>query len=456
MVRRSAFMLVLFGLLFATSGHVHAAGTWYVAPDGIDTNTCQLPAEPCKTISAAIDKAASGDTIQIAAGTYAESVDTTGKSLMFLGTGQATTILDGSMYLAKTEVVSEISIQHSTSIFIESGANVTLNNVSVRNNSRPIVNFGKLTMTNATISDNQGMLPNGGGLWNLPSGEATLSHVTISGNKAQYNGGGVFNRGKLTMSYAIVSSNVISDTSSNNGGAGVYSTGTLTMTDSIVSNNMSTNGGGGITNTGLATIEHTAIISNTAQRGGGIDTYFDVNATVVLTVTNTTISGNTGSSFGGGIASGLSEVRLTNVTIGGNTSNKGAAIAASSSTVRLLNTILASSTPASNCDLDDAFVSLGHNLENGSFCGLTGASDKLNANPLLGPLQQNGGFSPTRALLTGSPAIDGGANAGCPATDQRGVTRPRDGDTNGSALCDIGAYESVPPIKLLYIPMARR
>ncbi|MGH3147772.1 MAG: Ig-like domain-containing protein, partial [Rubrobacter sp.] len=44
------------------------------------------------------------------------------------------------------------------------------------------------------------------------------------------------------------------------------------------------------------------------------------------------------------------------------------------------------------------------------------------------------------ALLPGSPAVDAAANAGCPATDQRGVAR-RDGDGNGTVVCDIGAYE---------------
>ena len=62
-------------------------------------------------------------------------------------------------------------------------------------------------------------------------------------------------------------------------------------------------------------------------------------------------------------------------------------------------------------------------------------SVSISADPLLGSLQDNGGFTQTMALLPGSPAIDAGDNANCPATDQRGVTRPQ-----GSG-CDIGAYE---------------
>jgi hypothetical protein len=59
----------------------------------------------------------------------------------------------------------------------------------------------------------------------------------------------------------------------------------------------------------------------------------------------------------------------------------------------------------------------------------------------LGPLHDNGGPTFTHALLFGSPAIDAGDNSACPATDQRGFVRPMDGDDDGTATCDIGAFE---------------
>jgi hypothetical protein len=61
--------------------------------------------------------------------------------------------------------------------------------------------------------------------------------------------------------------------------------------------------------------------------------------------------------------------------------------------------------------------------------------------PRLAPLAKNGGPTQTHALLAGSPAIDHGDNTDAPATDQRGLARPRDGDGNGSSIVDIGAFE---------------
>src|SRR5262249_37635873 len=108
-------------------------------------------------------------------------------------------------------------------------------------------------------------------------------------------------------------------------------------------------------------------------------------------------------------------------------------------------------------DVNGVFTSRGHNLIgvidgssgwpfmiiNG---GISGTIDLLGTaiNPLdpkLGALANNGGPTLTHALLASSPAIDGGDTDGAPATDQRGVSRPRDGDFNGTRIVDIGAFE---------------
>lgn len=100
-------------------------------------------------------------------------------------------------------------------------------------------------------------------------------------------------------------------------------------------------------------------------------------------------------------------------------------------------------------DRDDPFTSLGYNLiGDSSRCFMVGntTSNILDNDPILGPLQDNGGFTLTHALLPGSPAIDAGDSIchdfeGRPQTDdQRGFFRPI--SLIGKPICDIGSYEA--------------
>ena len=108
-------------------------------------------------------------------------------------------------------------------------------------------------------------------------------------------------------------------------------------------------------------------------------------------------------------------------------------------TVKLEGTIVAASTAGPNC-VGTIGEEGGYNLDSGISCGLALPTDRSSAEPGLGPLAASGGPTQTLALLPGSPAIDAGGTSasGCPAVDQRGVTRPDAGET----VCDIGAYES--------------
>ncbi len=97
--------------------------------------------------------------------------------------------------------------------------------------------------------------------------------------------------------------------------------------------------------------------------------------------------------------------------------------------------------PGGNCEGVYAITDGGYNLidDNGHECGFTNSTDILNTIPQLRPLANNGGPTQTMALIPTSRAIDAVPvlSGVCPKTDQRGVSRP----DNGEQSCDIGAYE---------------
>jgi hypothetical protein len=251
-------------------------------------------------------------------------------------------------------------------------------------------------------------------------------------------------------------------------GGGIYNGHSiLTVSNCTVAGN-GAGSGGGIANDGspggaaTLTIFGSTIYSNSAFSGfgGGILNYgFEGHAE--LTLVNTTVSGNSSSGSGGAIAnvgtltSGLLEI--LNCTFNSNSAsfsgpgiyNEGAPSGPASAIVTIGSTILNSSRID---NLGGMITSLGYNLVSGD--GLAGfpliPSDLVNTNPMLGPLQLNGGQTPTHALLCGSPAVDAGTNFLRLATDQRGDGFAR---TVGLAT-DIGAYEAQTPPSCNQPPVA--
>jgi hypothetical protein len=123
---------------------------------------------------------------------------------------------------------------------------------------------------------------------------------------------------------------------------------------------------------------------------------------------------------------------LSYVTIASNSSG-----IVNTASVTATGTIIANSTQGPNCFGNRFQEPFGFNLDSGTSCRLSQATDLSNTDPMLAALADNGGPTQTQALEPGSPAIDhGGTSAnGCPPTDQRGVTRPQ------GPACDIGAFE---------------
>jgi hypothetical protein len=194
--------------------------------------------------------------------------------------------------------------------------------------------------------------------------------------------------------------------------------------------------------------------------GGGI---FNNGGT--LTITNSTLSGNSASDAGGGIFNSVSHSNATNVsatitnsTLSGNSAGIAGGILNSQvgstccATVTIGDTVLNAGAGANIGNLfSGTITSLGYNLSSDDGGGfLTGPGDQINTAPMLGPLQDNGGLTFTHALLTGSPAIDKGKNFSAATTDQRGpgfartvdlgLPRPTGGDGT-----DIGAFEVQTP-----------
>ncbi len=209
---------------------------------------------------------------------------------------------------------------------------------------------------------------------------------------------------------------------------------------------------------------------NSANYGGAIYDQADFWDSY-LHISNTTLHGNNatvtgGAIFAGGLGGtffdpplGASTSTLDQVTFSGNTAAYGGAIYGSGAgfwghaNFGLVGVILRDDSatiafPEFGLGSQGA-ANISYSVIEGGcepILNTTCGAGNLDADPLLAPLQDNGGPTPTMALLAGSPAIDAGNNTACAAApvsnlDQRGMTRPVDGNFDATATCDIGAYE---------------
>jgi hypothetical protein len=262
-----------------------------------------------------------------------------------------------------------------------------------------------------------------------------LANLTIRNGKALI-GGGINNAGILSVTNSIVSGNHVTGYRSA-GGGGVYNAGRLRISGSTISGNSARSGlranGGGIANQGTLYLVNSTVFGNYAV-GGLLGSTADgggVSNSGNLTVSSTTFAGNTAEFYCLGNPS--------RSCIG-----RGGGVYTAGLQAVIQNSIIVNYNPfGDNCYGN--LTSLGYNLSSDNSCNFNGTGDRQDTDPMLGPLQNNGGPTQTMALSPGSPAIDAGNPSGCTdgnghllKTDQRGMPRPDKEDSGG---CDMGAYE---------------
>ena len=229
-------------------------------------------------------------------------------------------------------------------------------------------------------------------IFHILAGSVVISNTTIMNGNVSGDGGGIYNKGTLTLL-----SSTVRDNKAGGKGGGIYNAGTLTLTNDTLSGNRAKTDGGGLYNaSGIATLNNVTIASNTAN-------------------SNNNLTGKGGGVFGNGGNGG---------------------------TVSFRNTIIADNFTKTTSPIPDdckgTLSSGDYNLiEPTTDCTINGTTaHNIGLDPRLGTLAYNGGPTFTHALKVGSPALDAGDNATCAATDQRGVDRPQ------GPHCDFGPIES--------------
>lgn len=461
---------------------------------------CTVPAQPVDT---------SKPTTVVGTGSAASCTDAAFRAAVAKGgivtfdCGGAATITVAS----EVPVSTDTTIDGSNQITLSGGASSRILHImSAWNVATPLLTVQNLTFANGFTSDvpNTTSTKEGGGAIFEDGGSLTVIHCVFQGNQCALSGqdvsGGAIN-GQGVGTLIIVGSTFANNSGSNGGGVGTQDEN-VTVVNSTFSSNSATgnmgnpgnggNGGGltydgahisltlcgdtftnnkanaaggavfrvGYTDQGgapsVVTIDRSTFDSNTvdAMMGNAAGLYLE---DLVLTITNTTISNNTGH-YGGGLWAGQSDIlNLQNVTIANNTASGGGGIwFANMVTGTLLNCTIAGNTGDglfngnTGVALKDTIIAnnVRGTLDSTTNCAAAHASgapdlqfpaaggvhctgDVTIADPMLGPLQDNGGPVHTMKPGAGSPAI--GAGASCSPTDATGKMRP--------TACTLGALE---------------
>ena len=395
--------------------------------------------------------------------------------------GGGVAVSGGQSEITDTEVHHNLAGGNGGGIWQRNGP-IVVNSTTVNNNSAEQHGGGLFlwdtsiaAISGSTIRENSAM--DGGGVFhNSDSGPPnvpltlTVALSTVQNNSAALGGGGIAQqRGKLVVDRTMINGN-----KAVTGGGIANEGGRLIVSESTISANIAESSGGGIANdSGHLTLAASTLSGNSATVGGGLSHYSNLFAPGAVEVTYSTLSGNSAMLGGGAFLfpSSVETPAIRHSTLADNSaSNAGGGLFVVGSDLDLNQTLIATNEAPFGPDLT-GFLGAGLNahfslIGNGSNSGLAeaaiGAPDAngnlvgglLNGiiDPKLDSLAENGGMTPTHALLPNSPALDAGdpaamaGLAGVPMYDQRGAPFARvfDGAPGGGKRIDIGAFERPP------------
>ncbi|HXI43421.1 MAG TPA: right-handed parallel beta-helix repeat-containing protein [Bryobacteraceae bacterium] len=414
---------LLVGVVLATLPYAASAG-----------KVIHVPADQ-PTVQMGINASVNGDMVLVAPGTYFENINFEGKAIAVASElGSNKTIIDGGQI---GTVVTFASGEGLASVL----RGFTLQN-GFPSSGASCGQGGGINITGASPAILENVIRNnsaieGGGIF-INGGSPVISGNVITNNNQSCGGGiggagiAIFSPGSAKILNNVISRNTL--TSANGGGISLFSAGTPTVSGNVISQNTATGlfpctqGGGVYVSSSVGTIANNLITANSAGCGGGIAVVELPNLGPL--VINNTIANNP-SPQGSGIYSDNfdAQVRFSNNII-----------VAASGQVAVFCGNGGSQQPI--LSFNNAFAP-GGTAYGGNCAGQAGVNGNISADPLF-----NAPSSGDYHVKPGSPVIDAGSSKNAPGRDFDGLPRPIDGNRDGNAAFDMGAYEFAFRVKI--------